>query len=86
MNFRRYSKNIIRKLPDIESFGQFQIMHRTGDIHIPKVDFKEPLAIECQHFIDCIKNGQSPFTDGQNGLEVVAVLERIQHILDQSRN
>lgn len=77
-------KQIIRDLPDIESFGHFQIMHRTGDIYIPKIDFKEPLHIECQHFIDCIVHGGACLTDGSNGLEVVRILEKAQKILQQT--
>ncbi len=78
-------KQILRDLPDIESFGQFQVMHRIGDIHIPKIDFKEPLRMECQHFTDCIINGETPVTDGQSGLSVVKILDEAQQILDQSR-
>lgn len=74
-------KHIIRDLPEINSFGQFQLMQRQGDILIPKIDFKEPLRLECQHFVDCIINGWVPITDGVNGLNVVDVLERAQNLL-----
>lgn len=47
---------------------------REGDIHIPKIDMVEPLKIECQHFIDCINRNQQPLSDGNNGLEVLEVL------------
>ncbi|MFZ2631296.1 MAG: Gfo/Idh/MocA family oxidoreductase [Desulfosalsimonadaceae bacterium] len=75
-------KHIIRELPDIESFGQFQLMQRSGDIYIPKVDFKEPLGLECKHFVDCIKYGRTPVTNGENGLAVVDILEKAQQILN----
>jgi predicted dehydrogenase len=48
---------------------------RSGDIHIPKVDLKEPLGIECKHFIECIEKDLKPLTDGYNGLATVKVLE-----------
>ena len=35
----------------------------------------EPLKLECQHFITCVKTGQTPRTDGQNGYKVVKILE-----------
>lgn len=35
----------------------------------------EPLKLECQHFINCIRHGYNPKTDGQNGYHVVRVLE-----------
>jgi predicted dehydrogenase len=54
---------------------------RSGDIHIPKINMQEPLRMECQHFIDCIRDRQRPRTDGRNGLAVVSLLEAAQHSL-----
>ena len=48
---------------------------RTGDIYIPRVPAAEPLRKECQHFLDCIMSGDTPLSDGQEGLSVVRVLE-----------
>lgn len=36
-----------------------------------------PLAIEVQHFIDCVQTRRTPISDGQNGVSVIATLERI---------
>lgn len=60
---------------DPDSFADFQLKLRSGDIYIPKIDFTEPLNIECGHFIDCIKNKKVPLTDGKHGATVVRVLE-----------
>ena len=57
---------------------------REGDIHIPKIDMVEPLKVECQHFIDSIKNGTRPITDGRNGLQVLKVLAAAQKSLDKN--
>jgi UDP-2-acetamido-3-amino-2,3-dideoxy-glucuronate N-acetyltransferase len=38
----------------------------------------EPLKLECQHFINCIKSGRKPKSDGVNGLEVVQILEEAE--------
>ena len=43
----------------------------------------EPLALEAQHFIDCIRTGSRPLSDGEAGTQVVAVLEYGQRSLDQ---
>jgi predicted dehydrogenase len=51
---------------------------RSGDIRIPKVDMQEPLRLECRHFIDCIRSGRAPRSDGRNGLDVVRILEAAQ--------
>lgn len=48
---------------------------RSGDIRIPKIEMREPLAEECRHFIQCIQTDNTPRSDGQNGLDVVRVLE-----------
>jgi predicted dehydrogenase len=42
----------------------------------------EPLRIECEHFVDCIRTGATPRSDGQSGLRVVRVLEQLQRSLD----
>ncbi|MDA7561726.1 Gfo/Idh/MocA family oxidoreductase [Alphaproteobacteria bacterium] len=48
------------------------------------VPFSEPLRNECQHFLDCIKSGKRPLTDGEEGLGVLRVLRAVdQHILTQ---
>ncbi len=56
---------------------------RFGDIFIPRIDMREPLYLECQHFITCIQEGKTPLTDGQNGLAVLRVLAAAQRSLDQ---
>jgi len=57
-----------------DTFGEFQFSYRYGDIQIPRVEEKEPLRSECEHFVDCIRNGTTPRTDGLSGLRVVSVL------------
>ena len=54
---------------------------RSGDIHIPRIDMREPLRLECQHFVDCVRDGQTPRSDGRNGLMVVRILEAAQKSL-----
>ena len=38
----------------------------------------EPLKLECQHFINVIRDGRLPRTDGDNGLNVVRLLEEAE--------
>lgn len=56
---------------------------RSGDIHIPKVDMQEPLRLECAHFAECIRTGQTPRTDGRNGLAVVRMMAAAQASMQQ---
>lgn len=59
----------------VESFGEFKLLLRTGDLTVPKIRFTEPLRNELAHFIDCVDTGKPPLTGWVNGLEVVRVLE-----------
>jgi predicted dehydrogenase len=69
------------KMVSSDTFGEFQIKLRGGDILIPKLAMYEPLKKECEHFIECITHGKSPRTDGENGLRVVKVLIAAQESL-----
>jgi predicted dehydrogenase len=64
-----------------ESYAQFQFLIRTGDLVIPRIRFGEPLHTECRHFIDCVKSGDRPMSDGENGKRVVKVLEAAEQSL-----
>jgi predicted dehydrogenase len=71
---RVYDKGVT-KHPYYDTFGDFQLSYRYGDVNIPLIDDPEPLKVECDHFVDCITRGVSPNSDGQSGLRVVKVLE-----------
>ena len=45
---------------------------------------KEPLREECAHFLNCIKTGEKPITDGREGLNVLEVLNASQLSLEES--
>jgi predicted dehydrogenase len=70
-----YDKGAV--VPQYESYGEY-VSLRFGDIHIPRIANDEPLRVECQHFIDCIREGKQPLSDGRDGLNVVRVLEAMQ--------
>ncbi|MBN1908712.1 MAG: Gfo/Idh/MocA family oxidoreductase [Pirellulales bacterium] len=54
---------------------------RHGDIHVPHLSSQPPLDIETQHFIDCVLFDRTPRSDGEDGLRVVRVLERVERQL-----
>jgi predicted dehydrogenase len=68
----------ITKQPYYDTFGEFKLIYNAGDIHSPKIDLVEPLKVECSHFLECIRSGKKPRTDGSSGLRVVRVLEAAQ--------
>jgi predicted dehydrogenase len=65
----------VEQPPYTDTFGDFQCSYRYGDVVIPHIRFVEPLRLECQHFVDCILNGQAPQSNGRAGLRVIQVLE-----------
>ncbi len=64
--------------PDPSGLTERQLICRKGDMFCPKIDEREPLMKEVFHFIECIKTGKSPISDGLNGWKVVKVLEAMQ--------
>ena len=79
---RIYDKGV-DVIPHYDTFGEFQLSYRYGDIHIPKLNEAEPLKMECQHFIDCIE-GTDPQSSGRHGLEVLIVLDAIDRSMKQN--
>ena len=65
------------------SWGEY--ITRSGDIHSPAIPNREPLRIECEHFVTSIREGRTPLSDGHSGLRVVRVLAGLQASLDASR-
>jgi predicted dehydrogenase len=66
---------------DTRSWGEY--ITRSGDVFSPRIPNAEPLRLECEHFVECVRSGQTPRSDGHSGLRVVRVLERLQHSLDE---
>jgi predicted dehydrogenase len=81
-----YDKGVVRRrsLGRYETFARFQMLARAGDILVPKIEFREPLALEVEHFVECIVDGRVPQTDGANGRRVVAVLEAAQRSMESN--
>lgn len=61
--------------PHYDTFAEFQYSYHYGDSYIPYVKQEEPLKVECQHYLECIRTGRKPITDGAHGAAVVRVLE-----------
>ncbi len=65
------------------SYGEY--ITRSGDSWSPRIDNVEPLRVECEHFVECVRSGAQPLTDGASGLRVVRVLEQLDRSLHASR-
>jgi predicted dehydrogenase len=60
---RVFDHGVVYKDP--ETFGQYQLSYRTGDIVSPKLDTIEPIELELTDFVDCVRDGvtAAPFID-----------------------
>lgn len=65
---------------DTRSWGEY--ITRSGDVFQPRVPNAEPLRVETEHFVACVRDGVAPRSDGVSGLRVVRVLERLQRSLE----
>jgi len=65
----------------LADYADFAARVRAGDLVIPNIQLKEPLAVEIAHFAECIRTGQRPTTDGRSGLELVCILEALSRSL-----
>ena len=83
---RLYNRGFEKEIDYQDTFGDFRLSIREGDVTIPNIPLNEPLLTECEHFIECVEKGIQPLTDGRDGLNVVKVLEAAtESIKQQSR-
>jgi predicted dehydrogenase len=74
----------VERPPHYDTFAEFQYAYHYGDMYVPYVKQEEPLKAECQHFLDCIRDGTQPLTNGERGLELVRILEASSASLKQN--
>ena len=72
--------------PYSDTEQEFHLTYHIRDGVPYPVDWVEPLKVECQHFIDCIRQGIEPRSSGRIGLQVIRVLETAQYSLLNSGN
>lgn len=63
---------------DMESTASIHealVQYRIGDMYSPKIPQTEALSAGVSEFINAIKEDRQPLTDGQDGLDVVRILE-----------
>jgi predicted dehydrogenase len=71
-------------LRDPQTFGEFRLTYRTGDIVSPHVDVTEPLELELADFCEAIRSGREPRSSARLGLDVVNVIEAVDRSLEQA--
>ena len=65
-----------------ETFGEYRMSYRTGDIVSPRIEAAEPLFRELEDFCAAILDGTTPASSAEVGLEVVRVIEAVDASLE----
>jgi predicted dehydrogenase len=66
---------------DPQTFGEFQLSYRMGDIVSPRLANAEPLLLEMLDFCHAVRGLCTPTSSGQLGVEVVRVIEAVESSL-----
>ena len=72
----------VERPPHYDTFAEFHYAYHYGDMYAPYIKQEEPLKTECQHFLDCIRQGTVPITSGQHGMDLVRILEASSESLE----
>jgi predicted dehydrogenase len=68
-------------VPDPESFGEFRLTYRAGDIVSPRVAVTEPLSLELEDLCQAVITGETPRSSARLGLDVVRITEAVDRSL-----
>jgi len=75
---RIYDRGMDVLPPEPANFGEHQLIYRTGDVVIPRIEPQEPLRLELEDFARAVRTGEEPRSNLALGLEIVAVVEVAQ--------
>jgi predicted dehydrogenase len=81
-----YDKIFPKELSEFDGFGHFQLLQRNGDIIIPYFEYREPLKVMAQHFIECVTEDKEPLTGGKHALEVSKILCKADYLMKNGKN
>jgi predicted dehydrogenase len=77
-----YDKGVIRE-PYYDSYGEFHLLAREGDVTIPKLQLEEPLKRQARFFVDAISKKSATVCSGERGWDVVRTLEAINESMQK---
>jgi predicted dehydrogenase len=66
---------------DPQTFGEYRLTYRTGDIVSKQVEVTEPLLLELGDFCAAIRTGSTPRSSAAVGLDVVRMIEAVDRSL-----
>ena len=66
---------------DPETFGEYQLSYRTGDITSPRLEVAEPLFLEVADFCEAVRRRVEPRSSAALGADVVEIIEAVDRSL-----
>jgi predicted dehydrogenase len=66
---------------DPETFGEYHLSYRTGEIVSPRVSNEEPLAIQARDFLVAVRSGRAPENHAELCRDVVRLIEAAESSL-----
>jgi predicted dehydrogenase len=75
---RYYERGVAAGDGIAETYGEFKLLVRDGDIVSPTVEPSEPLKNQCVEFVDAISTNRVPLASGVFGRGVVRALAAIE--------
>lgn len=78
-----FDKKAYPAVKDVAIGYEEEIKLHFGEKIVPHIEMDEPLKIECGHFLECVKTGEKPLTDGRHGLLVLRVLSAAQKSMEE---
>ncbi len=59
----------------LDYITQEMTIETLGQTLTPRYEFEEPLKLELQHFVQCVKNNKTPLVSGLDGLKALKIAE-----------
>lgn len=78
--YHKGASEVPRTLPD-GSLAGYRLQVRQGAEEPVAVDWREPLAVEAAHFLDCVRSRREPTGAGAMALQVTSTLEALDRSL-----
>jgi predicted dehydrogenase len=76
---RIFDSGVVPAAP--ETYGEYKLAYRSGDVVSPKIEAREPLLLELTDFCDAILGGKTPRSDVGVGMDVVRICEAVDRSL-----
>ena len=78
---RVFDHGVVYKDP--ETFGEYQLSYRSGDIVSPRIDGAEPLGLQLRDFVEAARRGAAPADHGDLCLDVIRLIEASERSLTE---